>query len=414
MTERPDAPEVSPEPEVETGAPRTEREIADELRLRPTLPSVTRLSRKVLIGLGAVASIGVGGALMLGLQSRDAGNEPSELYNTDRVAQADGLGNLPHDYSGLSREVPQLGPPLPGDMGRPILSAQERGQPVPIPPAPGGPNPPVATTPPVDPAIQRAAQEREAARTSQLFSGGQSGGGQVEPSVSLPATPAAVAPEAAAQPSGRGEAFLTRDTDRRTVSPDRLRPPASPYVLQAGSVIPAALVTGLRSDLPGQVTAQVTSPVYDSPTGRHLLVPQGSRLLGQYDAEVGAGQERVLLVWNRLILPDGRSIVLERQPGADAAGFAGLQDRVDNHWGRLFRAGLLSTLLSVGAELGSGSGNEIARAIRDGAQESVGEAGQEVVRRQLEIRPTLRVRPGYPVRVIVTRDLVLEPYGDAR
>jgi type IV secretion system protein VirB10 len=183
-------------------------------------------------------------------------------------------------------------------------------------------------------------------------------------------------------------------------------------VIQAGATIPAALVAGLRSDLPGQVIAQVTEPVFDSPTGRHLLIPQGSRLVGQYDAEIGYGQERVLLVWNRLILPDGRSVVLERQPGADAAGYAGLQDRVDNHWGRLFRAGLLSTLLGVGAELSRNGDSDVARAIREGAQESVGDAGQEVVRRQLEIRPTLTVRPGHPVRVIVTRDLILEPYGD--
>jgi type IV secretion system protein VirB10 len=195
---------------------------------------------------------------------------------------------------------------------------------------------------------------------------------------------------------------------------NRLRRPINPYVIQAGAVIPAALMTGLRSDLPGQVTAQVTEPVYDSPTGRHLLVPQGSRLIGQYDAEVGTRQERVLLVWNRLILPDGGSIVLERQPGADAAGFSGLQDRVENHWGRLFHAGLLSTFLSAGAELGSNSDDEIARAIRDGAQESVGDAGQQAVQRQLGIRPTLTVRPGHPVRVIVTRDLVLEPYGGER
>ncbi len=227
------------------------------------------------------------------------------------------------------------------------------------------------------------------------------------PPLSLPGEPAAAAPA-----PGRGEAFLARDADQRTASSDRLRPPASPHVLQAGSTIPAALVTGIRSDLPGQVTAQVTEPVYDSPTGRHLLIPQGSRLIGQYDAEVGYGQERVLLVWTRLILPDGRSLVLERQPGADAAGYAGVQDRVDNHWGRLFRAGLLSTLLGVGAELGNTGDSDIARAIRDGAQQSVGDAGQEVVRRQLEIRPTLTVRPGHPVRVIVTRDLILEPYGD--
>jgi type IV secretion system protein VirB10 len=375
------------------------------------MPVVTRLSRKVLIGLGAAASLGIGGALFVALQSRDAENGPAELHNTDRVAQADGLGRLPRDYTGLpstSSDVPQLGPPLPGDLGRPMLSAQQRGEAVPPPPVPVAPAVPGA--PPVNSAVQRAQQEREAARTSPLF-GGQASGGSGSP-VSL--APAASAPvpdvaSAAALP-GRGENFLGREVDRRTVSPDRVRPPASPYILQAGAVISAALVTGIRSDLPGQVTAQVTGPVYDSPTGRHLLIPQGSRLIGQYDAEVGYGQERVLLVWNRLILPDGRSIVLERQPGADTAGFAGVRDRVDNHWGRLFRAGLLSTLLGVGAELGSNDDSDIARAIRDGAQESFGDTGQEIVRRQLDVRPMLTIRPGYPVRVILTRDLILEPY----
>jgi type IV secretion system protein VirB10 len=273
-------------------------------------------------------------------------------------------------------------------------------------------------TPVVDPAIQQARQEREAARTSRLFLGNAGGGANSDPStvVSPASLPLSHLGESApaVPPSGRGEAFLNRDVDRRTSSSDRLRAPASPYVLQAGATIPAALVTGLRSDLPGQVVAQVTEPVYDSPTGRHLLIPQGARLIGQYDAEVGYGQERVLLVWGRLILPDGRSIVLERQPGADASGYAGLQDHVDNHWGRLLRAGVLSTLLGVGAELGNDSNSDIARAIRDGGQESVGDAGQEVVRRQLEIRPTLTIRAGHPVRVIVTRDLVLEPFGDVR
>mgnify|MGYP002779529931 CR=1 FL=1 len=421
MTDRP-IDDIAPEPD-EAGTEervRNEREIARELRLRPASPRVTRLSRKALIGLGAVASVGIGGALVVALQGSNGGDRPSELYNTDRVAQAEALQRLPRDYSGLPRPsepVPQLGPPLPGDMGRPILSAQERGQAVPLPPVTGAPGAsPAPATPPVDPAVQQARQEREAARTSRLFLGEASGARTASdgatqpvpaPPLSLPGEPAAAAPA-----PGRGEAFLARDVDRRTASSDWLRPLASPYVLQAGSTIPAALVTGLRSDLPGQVTAQVTEPVYDSPTGRHLLIPQGSRLVGQYDAEIGFGQERVLLIWNRLILPDGRSLVLERQPGADAAGYAGLQDRVDNHWGRLFRAGLLSTLLGVGAELGNSGDGDIARAIRDGAQDSVGDAGQEVVRRQLEVRPTLTVRPGHLVRVIVTRDLVLEPWGE--
>jgi len=177
-------------------------------------------------------------------------------------------------------------------------------------------------------------------------------------------------------------------------------------------VIPAALITGIRSDLPGQITAQVTESVYDSPTGRTLLIPQGARLIGQYDNSVAFGQSRVLLVWTRLILPDGKSIVLERQPGADTEGYAGLEDDVDYHWGSLFKAAVLSTLLSVGAETGSSNSEDnLAQAIRQGASNSVSQTGQQIVRRQLNIQPTLTIRPGFPVRVIVTRDLVLSPYG---
>jgi type IV secretion system protein VirB10 len=118
-----------------------------------------------------------------------------------------------------------------------------------------------------------------------------------------------------------------------------------------------------------------------------------------------------LLVWNRIILPGGRSIVLERQPGADAAGYAGLEDGVDHHWASLFRAAALSTLLNIGAELGADDDDLIGSAIRDGAQDTIGDAGREIVRRQIDIPPTLTIRPGFPVRVIVTRDVILEPQG---
>jgi len=202
--------------------------------------------------------------------------------------------------------------------------------------------------------------------------------------------------------------------DRRTTAPDRVIRPASPFVVQAGTVIPAALITGIRSDLPGQITAQITENVYDTPTGRVLLVPQGARLVGLYDSQVTFGQSRVLLVWTRLIMPNGRSIVLERQPGADSAGYAGLEDELDNHWGELFKAALASTLLSVGTEVGSGSdsGNnaDLIRALRRGAGDSASQVGSQVVRRSLNIQPTLTIRPGFPVRVLVNRDLVLEPY----
>jgi type IV secretory pathway VirB10-like protein len=188
--------------------------------------------------------------------------------------------------------------------------------------------------------------------------------------------------------------------------------PASPFVLQAGAVIPAALITGIRSDLPGQITAQVTEHIYDSPTGRILLVPQGTRIIGQYDNNVQFGQRRVLLVWNRLIMPNGRSIVLERQPGADTQGYAGLEDGVDYHWWDLAKAAGLSTLLAVGSELAVSDEDRLLRAIRDGGQDTINDAGQQIVRRQLNVAPTLTIRPGFPVRMIVTRDLYSNHTGD--
>ncbi|CAG0986601.1 partial Type IV secretion system protein virB10, partial [Gammaproteobacteria bacterium] len=207
--------------------------------------------------------------------------------------------------------------------------------------------------------------------------------------------------------------FVNAPVDRRTVSSDRLAAPASRYVLQAGAVIPAALVTGIRSDLPGQITAQVTENVYDSPTGKFLLIPQGSRLIGVYDSQIAFGQSRVLLVWSRLILPDGHSIVLERQSGADSAGYSGLEDEVDHHWLRLAGAAALSTILGVGTQLGTtGDENALIQALRRGGAQSLNQTGQQIVGRNLNIQPTLTIRPGFPVRVILTRDLVLAQYPE--
>jgi type IV secretion system protein VirB10 len=183
----------------------------------------------------------------------------------------------------------------------------------------------------------------------------------------------------------------------------------------AGTIIPASLLTGLNSDLPGTIIAQVTAPVFDSATGEHVLIPQGARLIGRYDSRVAFGQDRALIVWDRLIMPDGASMVLEALPGADAGGYAGLSDRVDQHWGRLLLAGGLATFLGVGAELGQDSNDsDLIEALRDGGQESLARVTQRIVDRNLNIQPTLRVRPGWPLRVIVTRDLVLRPFGETR
>jgi type IV secretion system protein VirB10 len=380
------------------------------MRLHAERPRVTRLSRKVLAGVAAVGSVVISGAIFWALQNnRSRPSPPSELYTTDHHNVADGLTGLPRDYAGVPRQAPPLGPALPGDLGRPILNAQ---------------NAPSATVPAVDTEQQRIGQEIEAARLSRLFASTNIR------ELALPAAQPASADTSStvrdqpAQPTAddafaqngqdRKLAFVNASVDRRTTSPDRIVAPASSYVVQAGNVIAASLITGIRSDLPGQITAQVTENVHDSPTGRFLLVPQGAKLIGIYDSQIAFGQSRVLLVWTRLIMPNGRSIVLERQPGADTAGYAGLEDEVDNHWGALFKAALLSTLLGVGSELGatSGTGNngDIVQALRRGSSDSLNQTGQQAVRRNLNIQPTLTIRPGFPVRVVVNRDLVLEPY----
>ena len=390
-------------PQDGSAGPDAGARIAREMRLRPERPRVTRLSRKMLMGVGTIAAVGIGGALFFALQPHRQ-TASSELYNTDNRSTPDGLANLPRDYTGLPRNFPQLGPPLPGDLGRPIVNAGA--------PAPGMPTPAA----PPDPEQQRIAQEREAARTSHLFA--TTNTRQITAAAApgaIPAPDGTVAPAIADSNDLTVQdhklAFLNGAVDRRTVSPDRVQAPASPYVLQAGAVIPAALITGLRSDLPGQVTAQVTEDVYDSPTGRTLLIPQGARLVGEYDAQVAFGQSRALLVWNRLIMPNGRGVVLERQPGADPEGYAGLEDEVDNHWGMLFKAAILSTILSVGSEAGAtGTENPLMQALRQGASDSISQTGRQIVQRSLNVQPTITIRPGFPVRVMVTHDLVLEPY----
>jgi len=372
----------------------------DGFRLGAEPPRVMRLSRKALASIGAAAGVGIGGALLWALQPV-APKAPTNLYRADAKNRAEVVTGAPADYGA----VPKLGPPLPGDLGRPIVAAQAAGEEVPVPPMGGT----AADRPsPAEQARERAAREGEAARASRLFLGsGTATTGVVGEALPAIAAPAGSGPIDAASDTRR--AFLAGGPREASESAERIKRASSAYILQAGSVIPAALITGIRSDLPGQVTAQVTENVYDSPTGRILLIPQGARLIGEYDSEVGAGQERVLLTWDRLILPGGASIALARQPGADASGMAGLSDRTDHHWGRLLRAAFVSTLLGVGAELGSDADDRFVRALREGTQDATGEAGRKLVERELRIAPTLTIRPGFAIRVLVTRDLVLEP-----
>ena len=180
------------------------------------------------------------------------------------------------------------------------------------------------------------------------------------------------------------------------------------------TVIAGALVTGIKSDLPGDVIATVTEPVYDTATGKFLLIPQGSRILGKYNSQVSYGQSRVQVVWNRIILPDTSSLKLDNLAGTDPAGYAGLEDGGDWHWDRVFAGAALTTLLGVGAELAAPQnrqdGNRVIIAGQRSLQDSVNQVGQEMTRRNMNIQPTLTERPGLPVRIVANRDLVLRPY----
>ena len=389
-------------------------DVARELRLRSEPPRVTRLSRKVLIGVGAVTAAGLGGALVLALQTKDGKREAQELYTTGHKVAADGLNALPTNYA----SIPKLGPRLPGDFGRAMLNQAGRGT-----PQAGGTTtiPGAAAAAPPNPVAQRRLQEDEAATRGGVFAaraGSETAQStEREAGAALPsfdASGAATGPTAATTPPAAEHkvAFLAAAPDRKTINSGTLQPPASPYVVQAGSIIPAALISGVRSDLPGQVIAQVRETVYDSPTGRLPLIPQGARLIGTYDNDVAAGQSRVLIAWTRLILPDGRSLTLDRMPAADAAGQSGLEDRTDYHWGGLFRAALVSTLLGIGAQSGtSNSTGDLTRAVQQGASDSISRTGRQVVDSELGRPPTITIWPGMPVNVMVTRDLILAPAG---
>lgn len=382
------------EPEIQQ--PRSsEAEIARELRLRADPPKVMRLSRKALAMAGGVAATGLGAAFLLALEPADRKDGPSELYSTGRATPAEGVASLPRDYTG----IPKLGPPLPGEFGKPVLRrSQETGEPIPARPytADGtAPSPPAAGPTPEE-------QARLAARTSGLFFGSSSGAVTASSEQQAASTKKALQlAEAVPTPAPKAEPFVVIDKSATAVQASAER-----NILRAGTIIPAALVTGVQSDLPGLVIAQVTEPVRDSLTGSHVLIPQGARLIGTYDSQLTAGQTRLLLAWTRLLLPDGRSIELNRMPAADATGQAGLSDRVDHHWGSTAKAALISTVLSIGAQSGfAGNESDIARALRDGASDSISRTGRQIVDRELSRRPTITIRPGMPIMALLTEDL---------
>ena len=415
------------------GAPK---EDPATLALRASPRPVTRLNRRTVAALMGGVGLIVFLATMWALQPK-RNKKPDtgpELQATQQVTHADGLQTLPRDYASIPK-VPQL-----GSAGRRVRSTgvtrgTSRRHCV-----RGRCNPIFVRIPRLTPIGSRdfdMQDEAEAAAKAQVFfQTGKHGRDAGNVADSSPANPATVgirfAGSTGASPSvgapgaprddvldqnqqDHKQSFINHASDPKIYSSASLQTPRSPYQIMAGTIIPAALVTGINSDLPGEIIATVTQNVYDTVSGRYLLVPQGSRLLGQYDSQVTYGQRRVLLVWTRLLMPDGSSIVLERLPGVDGAGYSGVEDGVNWHWGRIFAGAALTTLLGVNAQLVAANTNtnsgSIVIATRQSAQDSVNQVGQQITRKNLSIQPTLTARPGLPLNVIVNKDIVLRPYS---
>ncbi|WP_343616922.1 TrbI/VirB10 family protein [Novosphingobium sp.] len=395
----------------------------ETLVLRGTPRRVTRFRKQAIIALVAIGILLVGQVTWLALRNPSptafAAADAQDSAPTRRTSEV--MAGAPQTYG----DVPKLGPPLPGDLGKPMLEHQQSlGS--------------VVTTPAPDPAIRQSAvaaeQNREAERKSaresgvmvQIAGGNHANAGsagapeatQFAPTIVASSQPESTAGRLSLDPEHdpgnqqRKVDFLAAKDQGGDINPHELTRPASPYTLTAGTVLSASLITGVNSDLPGLVVAQVTENAYDTATGRILLIPQGSRLIGSYDSVIAYGQKRALLVWQRIILPDGSSVRIDNVPASDMSGYAGLADKVDAHTWQLLKGVVLSTMLGVSAQLSFGSDeSDLLRALRESTQQSVSRAGDQIVGHALNIQPTITVRPGWSLRVIVHKDIVLRPWG---
>jgi type IV secretion system protein TrbI len=361
----------------ETQAP----EPAPDLSIRARPPSPRRLSRKVLMAGAIIAASIVTLALFIGLSERPE----REVRQADAQAAAGGPPESIRNASGqyAASDLPRAELDAPRDM----LWGEN------------GPPQATALEPPADAAWV-----------------GPPRGGADTSAREAPPDPQALARASPIIFEGQDRATVSAGADAGEARLDsRLMPPRSRYELMAGAVVPAALITELNSEQPGRAIAQVTANVYDSVSGAHLLIPQGARLIGTYDADTSYGERRLVLIWNRLIFPNGWSISLRGMEGTDPTGAAGLRDRVDNHLGRLAGAIGLSAIISVIADNAEDDDeNSFAQSVGDAAASEAARTGGRIVDRELSVRPTLRIRTGGSVRLLVTRDIQLRPYREDR
>ncbi|HEX3896002.1 MAG TPA: TrbI/VirB10 family protein [Rudaea sp.] len=388
--------------------------------LRALNPRVKRLNRSAIAAVVAGLAILIAFALAAALR-QPAKTPVQSKANTQLVLPSDALNDLPGDYATAAarerRDVPKLGSPIGGEFGAAQLDVRNEAL------ARTG----TAADDPVgkmlaDMTLARL-KRRAAARDAKPDFGDHPIG---TPTVATATEHASSSASTAAD----AEARSSRDQDnrqddkvqfasaRRTSDPyleQSVLTPANTVYVGAGTLISAVLLTGINSDLPGMITAQVAETVYDTVSGKHVLIPQGSTLIGEYDSRVTYGQERVLFVWTRVRFPNGSSISLDGMPGTDLSGFAGVRDKVDNHWWKLAQGVVLGSLLGAAAQQSYGGGistanPSLSQLATAGAAQNINSAGQQLVQKDLQVQPTLIIRPGQRVAVFVTKDIELPPY----
>jgi type IV secretion system protein VirB10 len=253
------------------------------------------------------------------------------------------------------------------------------------------------------------------ARLQQLQQAGLVGGTDAGASTANPA-PSAQGGQLVAPPGKNYGQFESGSQPDRWRLDSQIQAPRSPYELRAGFVLPAILVSGINSDLPGQVIGQVSQDVFDTATGKWTLIPRGARLVGQYSSDVAYGQARVLVAWQRIIFPDGKALDIGAMPGADSAGYSGFNDKVNNHYVRVFGSALLMSGVTAGIALSQPdsfyNNRQSARsAMSEALGQQLGQVTAQMIAKNMGISPTLEIRPGYRFNVIVTKDLTFsKPY----
>lgn len=410
---------------------------------RPELPDVTRLNRNVLL----VAGMGVGVVVLavthvVRSDARPMATDPGTIP-AEAGAVASFLQDPPQQGAGVMPIPPPAYPGRAQDLGGESLAAAGGSNAAAAyasapydpyaaayasPPAPARPDP-------RQEAYQRAlraglrSQSAGAEPVSDMAAvlASNLGGAAMEPSLTgMPINRLAVGAAArpAAMPVSRNhhEEFLAVAADSReapTYIASRVQDPISEYQIMAGTVLPAMMVTEINSDLPGEILGQISRNIYDSQQ-RHLLIPRGTKVIGRYDSQVALGQSRVLIAWTRLIFPDGRSLSLPGLPTQDLRGAAGLRSRVDNHYGRLYGQAILLSIIGAGAQLSQPQQSTVfvppsAGQVAAGALgQELSQVSMETIRRNMDVRPTLQVRPGTPFYIFLERDLILEgPYTES-